>query len=122
MRPGDRSLDEVVGAVPGQTLRAAAGDRHHVDVDVAVVVAAERDGCTVRRELRPRLQALGGRQPIRAAAVAIRHPYVAIVDEGDVPLADVRLREHQRVVSVNGERGRAPQCEQASGREQTWHR
>jgi hypothetical protein len=37
-------LDEIASGVPGQSLGIAAFDRHRVDVDIARVLAAERDG------------------------------------------------------------------------------
>src|SRR6185503_15821069 len=112
------SLDDIVGAVPGQSLRGAAGDRRYVHVDVAVVVGAESNGCAVRRELRLRFLALGSRQSIGAAAVAVRDPHVAVVHERNVTLADGWVRKQQRVLRIDGERSAAPQDEQRRGQQQ----
>ena len=111
------AFHEIVGAVPGQALRAAAGDRHDVDVDVAVVIATESNGCTVGREVRLRFLTLGRRHAVGAAAVAVGDPDVAVIDERDVAPVDVRLLEQQRVLRIDGERSGAPQHEQR-GRQQ----
>ena len=62
------------------------------------------------------IPALGSRQAIRAAAVAVGDPDVAVVDERDVARIDVRLFEQQRVPRIDGERGGAPQTSRDAGR------
>src|SRR6185369_7908234 len=85
---------------------------------VAVVVGAERDRCAVRREVRLRFLAFGRSQSIGTAPVAVRDPHVAVIDERDMAFADVRLRQQQRVLRIDGERSTAEQNEQGRGHQQ----
>ena len=77
--------------------RVAALGRNHVDVDVAVVVRAERDPGAVRREARELLLATWRTQAYCHAALLGHHPDVARIDKRDLRRRHVRLPEHARV-------------------------
>ncbi len=82
------AADEVGARVPGQPPRLATGDRHGVDVDVAVVLTREGHRHAVGREVGLGLGALKRRQPPRHAAVTPGDPDIVGVDEGDTFSAD----------------------------------
>ncbi len=90
----------------GNAGQVAARGRHHVDVGVAVVVAAECDAAAVGREAGERLLPGRGAQSSGRSAALLDHPDVAGVDEGDVRVGDVRIAEHAGVDLRPG-RGRA---------------
>ena len=98
---GREAAHDVGSRVPGESIGRPAGHRHDVHVDVAVVVAAERDQLPVGRAGGPGFHSGGRRESPRAAAVAARDPQVRVVDESEVARADRRLREHARVLGVD---------------------
>ena len=65
------ALHVVAAGMPRQPLRLAAFGRHDVDVDVAGVLAAERDPLAVGREMRIGGLSLKARQAARDAAGAL---------------------------------------------------
>ena len=77
--------------------RIATEGRHHVDVGVPVVVAAERDPTSVGGEAWEGLLALRRAQLLGCPARLRHDPDVARVDEGDVRGRDVRVAEHPGV-------------------------
>jgi len=83
----------VVGQPPGQP----AGDRHDVNIRVAVVVAAEGDLAAVGGESREGFLTPGGTQPLGLAAGLGHDPNVPRVNENDVGGGHVRVAEHARV-------------------------
>src|SRR5690606_32632479 len=104
-------VDEPVRrGVVGDPARRAAGCRDHVDVDVAVVVAAERDFAAVRREAREGLLTCGRGQAVRHAALLRHDPDVAAVDESDVRGGNVGVAQ-QAGIHLRGKGGRERQQE-----------
>ena len=109
---GREALDVVTPRVPGQPARCAAVDRHDVDVDVAVVLAAERHQTAVGREARPVLVPfVAGEPPCGARHVGrtgaeVGDPDVVVVSERDLARRESRLRQHARVVEVDRRRVR----------------
>ncbi len=82
--------DYLVGhRVPGQAARLAAGDRHDVDVAVAVVLAREGDQLPVGGEGREVLVAGRGRQPPARAPRVRGQPQVGFGGEDDEVPVDV---------------------------------
>ncbi len=75
--------DAVRHGMVGQPPRLAAERGHHVDVDVAVVVGAERDLRAVRREAGERLLTLRRAEPLRGAPLLRHHPDIARIHERD---------------------------------------
>ena len=77
--------DGIVGAwVVGNPLRDAARGRHSVYIDIAVVLAGEGDGFTIRREDRVVLDTRAGREPRGVTALAADGPQIARVREDDL--------------------------------------
>ena len=71
---GTGYLSEVGAGVPGQALRHAAGDRHDVDVGVAVVLGAEGEPAPVRGETRVHLPPRVRGQSAGAGTIKTRDP------------------------------------------------
>jgi hypothetical protein len=80
--------------MPCQAPHFAARGRDDVHVDVPVVVAGEGEPLAVIGKDRIALVAVGGRDPADVAAVELRGPDIAGVDERDVRRAHRGLREH----------------------------
>ena len=104
--------DDVGRRVPGQALGDAAAGRDDVGVEIAVVLAAERDEPAVGREggigLRPDVRG----QAADVAAFEVGRPKVVGVDEGDALGRDGRPGQHLRVVGIDGpQAGRGAQAE-----------
>ena len=101
-----------VGAgMPRQPARFAALDRHHVHVDVAVVLAGEGHHRAVGRELRIALHTLEAGQPASRSAVAIDDPEVGGIGEDDVLVTDVGLAQQPRLAGgVMGGGSKNQQC------------
>ena len=95
----------------------AARHRHDVDIDVAVVIAAESNRCSVRREVRPRSPGLRRSSAGARAAITIRDPDVAVVDEGRCGARRCPARSSSSVSWVDGERGARSTTEHAQQRE-----
>ena len=88
--------DDVGSRVVGEAPRHAAGGRHGVDVQIAVVLGAEGDRGPVGREERAGFHAHAGGQADGVAAGARHRPQVSRVDEGDVGAAQRRVVGQQR--------------------------
>ena len=86
-RPAHRAVD---AGVPGQAAGDAAGDRHEIDVPVAVVLAGEGEPLAVGREGGVGLDADSGGQPAGLSPLAPHHPEVPRVSEGDLRPAEDR--------------------------------
>ena len=80
---------------------ATAADRHRVDVGVAVVLRAERDGLSIGRKHRIRLDPIVGRQPPDVGAVEVGDEEIAGIDERDVAGADRRLGQKSGIGRVD---------------------
>jgi hypothetical protein len=79
--------------VPGEPTRLTAFDGHHVDVGVVVIVRGKRDPLAVRRKMRCVFGGRMGRELHRVAAVAVAHPDVPGIDEGEMILRDRGLAQ-----------------------------
>ena len=67
----------------GDALRRAAGDGHREDVDVAVVLAGEREGRAVGRNSRLGFVASAAGEPRSEASFARDAPQIACVGKND---------------------------------------
>ncbi len=103
-----------------QPARLSAGRRHHVHVDVAVVLRGERDPFSVRRKLRKNLIAWRRGQPPRCAARPRREPQIARVSEDDAILGDVGIAQQMRLLHVRRRDTRTQR--HAPGRSRPHHR
>src|SRR5882672_12562758 len=83
--------------MPRQSAWFAAFGRHHINVEVAGILAAKRDPFTVRREMRIRGLSLKTRQSSRAAARARHGPNIICVSESDLRLAHCRRPQQARL-------------------------
>ncbi len=108
------------GRVVGDPQGHAAGDRHRVEVAVAVVVAHEGERPAVGAEARVLLLARRAGQRRRHAALRGDQPEVVGVEEGDVAGADVGVAQHPGVgLDLGGggrSGGRGQNCEGEEGR------
>ena len=100
---GREALHAIDAGMPRQARGRTAGERHRVDVGVAVVLRAERNRLPVRRERRIRLDPVVGRQPADVADVGseVGHVEIAAVDEREMRRADGGLRQQLGVGRVD---------------------
>src|SRR6185295_12065521 len=85
---GTPSLYGVAAGMPRQTPGLATFSRHHINVEVAGVLAAERDPFAVRREMWIRSLALETRDAARHPTSARHGPNILRVGKGDLRSAD----------------------------------
>ena len=109
------AADDVVAGMPCQTSRLAAFGGDHINIDISVVTAGERDVPSVRREVRVLLG-----PGVRCDSPGVRsigsgHPDVIGVDERDLALGDRRRREQPGV--ADSRRRRANRDYRQSDRE-----
>src|SRR2546426_12168054 len=83
--------------MPGEAPRDAAGCRHDVGIDVAVVFTRECDQRSVRRKMRVCFASRTTCQPSGLATHAWHRPQITTEDENDIGLRECRLL-HQKVV------------------------
>ncbi len=79
--------------MPGEPARLTAFDGHHIDVRVVVIVGGKRDPFAVRRKVRRVFGRRMGGDLHRVAAVAVAHPDVPAIDEGEMILRDCGLAQ-----------------------------
>ncbi len=78
---------------PGQLFRLAAGSRHHVDIEIAVVLRREGDPFAIGRKFWKELESRRGGDAPRDAARRRREPQIAAVAEDDLIPRDVGKAE-----------------------------
>ena len=83
-----------------QSLGLSAGDRDQINVEVAVVLAAECHLCSVRREDGMRFQADAGSQATCLSPSLVDDPKVARIAKRDVLGADGRMIEESSAVRL----------------------
>ena len=110
-RPSD---GHIRGGMPGQALRNASGDRHHVHIYIAVILPGERDLRAVRRKMCAALVTTR-REPLRLAAVAAHHPDIARIAEGNLRPAQRGIAKEVQLVLLSArERNRPSQKDRES--------
>ena len=114
---GRKRLRQVGARVEGQAARHAARRRDHVHVDIAIDIRAIRDQAAIGRKHGIGLLAQVRRQAPRAAAVQVRQPQIARIDEGDVPAGDGRFAQHAGVLGIGQGQGGMAQQQCAGGRD-----
>ncbi len=93
--------------MPREARGRSAGDRHHVDIGVAVVLRAEGDRPAVGGEHRARLGPVIGRQAADVLPVNVGDEEIPRIDERDAGGADRRLGQHLRIDGIDpGAQGR----------------
>ena len=101
---GCPTFDEIGARMPRQTLRLAAFGRHDVNVEVACILAAERDPSSVGRKMWIRSLSLKTRQSFCAATGARHDPDIVCISETDLSCANGRRAQQTslswRAVSV----------------------
>ena len=102
-RPTD---SDVRARMVSETLRHAAGRGNGKDIHVAVVLACEGDGRSVRREDGGRFHAGPGGKTLRFAAFARHAPQITRIGEHDLRLTQGRVAQEQMTSLRGGQRGR----------------
>src|SRR2546427_9072333 len=90
-------------AMVREALWQTAGGGHDVNIDVAIIIAAESDLRAVRRKARESFLPLRRAEPQGFAAALRRDPDVARIHKGDLSCGNIRVPKHPRIHPAGGE-------------------